>query len=73
MSHNNHFDGRRAVIALTCAAAIAGLAVCLTVLRTWNETGPLTPTSYAMATLMYIIAPTAFTFNHFNKHLKTEK
>lgn len=71
MSHNQPFDGRRAVIALTCAVALLGLLVCAIVLRSWGLHGPLTPFSYMAAGTMYVLAPAGLFWRNFNEQFKT--
>lgn len=71
MSHNQPFDGRRAVIALTCAVALLGLLVCAIVLRSWGLRGPLTPFSYMAAGMLYVLAPAGLSWRYFNEQFKT--
>lgn len=70
MSRNENSDGRRAVVALTSAVALLGFILCMDVLQSWGENGPLTPASYLAAGLMYVVAPAAFSFKFINKHIK---
>lgn len=70
MSHNQPFDGRRAVLALTATVALIGVLVSAVVLRTWNSSGELTAASYAMAALMYVVTPAGISYRFFNKQFQ---
>lgn len=71
MSHNQPFDGYRAVIALTCAVALTGLLISAAVLRSWALNAPLTPFSYIAAAMLYVLAPTGLSWRFFNEQFKT--
>lgn len=71
MSHNQPFDGRRAVIALTAAVALLGLLIGAAVLRSWSLHGPLTPFSYMAAGTLYVLAPAGLSWRFLNEQFKT--